>query len=209
MTCPRCGAPSAATMYRTALSGPGIIVCFRCGYRGLMGALPATDPVREVAIFLRIQWIYVKHGLTVWLLASAVLFLAWVRTPVAVVTQAGGTVPCILLALGCAAGLGSAIGLSVFLGGWLFPRAKVVHIVFPLAVAAAIGAFHGYWIEMLIPASAEPILRDQTLRMMSGAVLGILATPIIIIRSSKMEAKEGLHPPHVGSARSGDSRWDS
>jgi hypothetical protein len=210
MTCPRCGAPSAATMHRSTLSGPGIVVCFRCGYRGI-GGRPTINPVREVATFIGIQWIYLKHGLAVWLLASVALFFVWVRTPLTAVTQESTTVPYILMALGFSAVLGSAIGLSVFLGGWLFPRVKVIHVVFPLSVAAAIGALHGYWIENLIPAAVgiEPLLRPQTLRTLSGAGLAMLATPIIIVRSSKMGAKKGLRPPVETSPRSGDSRSDS
>jgi hypothetical protein len=209
MTCPRCGAPSAATMRRTTVPGPGMVVCFRCGYRGVIGGRRTIDPVREVSTFIGIQWIYLKHGLAVWLLASAALFFVWLRTPLTAVTQEGVIVPYILLALGFSAILGSAIGLSVFVGGWLFPRVKVIHVVFPLSVAAAIGALHGDWIENLIPAAVEPLLRHQTLRTLSGAGLAMLATPIIIFRSSKMGAKKGFRPPLETSPRSGDSRWDS
>jgi len=197
-------------MHRSTFSGPGMIVCYRCGYRGLIGG-PIIDPVREVSTFIVIQWIYLKHGLAVWLLASAALFFVWVRTPLTAVTQRGATVPYILVALGFSTVLGSAIGLSVFLGGWLFPRVRVIHLVLPLSVAAAIGALHGNWIENLIPAAVgiESLLRHQTLRTLSGAGLAMLATPIIIVRSSKMGARKGFRPPLETSPRSGDTRWDS
>jgi len=198
-------------MRRTTVPSPGMVVCFRCGYRGVIGGRRTIDPVREVSTFIGIQWIYLKHGLAVWLLANAALFFVWVRTPLTAVTQGGATVPYILVALGFSAVLGSAIGLSVLLGGWLFPRVKVIHVVLPLSVAAAIGALHGFWIENMIPTAVgvEPILRDQTLRTLSGGGLAMLATPIIIVRSSKMGAKKGLRPPLENSPRSGDSRWDS
>jgi DNA-directed RNA polymerase subunit RPC12/RpoP len=205
--CPRCGAQTTGLERRNSLETPGFIVCFGCGYRALARRRPTIDLLHEIRTFVGIQWIYTKHGLAAWLLASVVLLITSVHSTLALF-QRTIILRYATLSVFCSVILGFSLGLTMFLTGWLFPRVKVIHILAPLSLAAAIGFTQGYWIALILPKAMAAVLRDQILRTLSGAGLAILVTPIIIVRSSKMGAKKGLRPPLNTTPHSGDVRWD-
>jgi len=211
MKCPRCG-ESAFLMQRTqSLSNPGVVVCLRCGYRGYDGGSPYDDPSPAASAWFGIQRIYTWHGIVTWLLASIALFFVWIAAPQLFLTHQYALLRFAAFSLICSMVLGWSVGVTVFLSGLLVPRSKLIHLVAPLSVAAAVGSFHGYMIAFLIPKGEDLalIFHSPGIRVLSGAVLAMLATPIIIIRSAKMMARKGYRPPLDSSSNSGDKRWVS
>jgi hypothetical protein len=92
--------------------------------------------------------------------------------------------------------LGVGISTSLLIGGRYWPNTKTVHIIFPLLCASLVGAAQGIiWASPeFIFSQADIILRNQLIVIIAGVPLGLLSTPIIIIRSSNVLRKKGLRP---------------
>jgi len=144
-------------------------------------------------------WIYCLHGLFVWPIFSLIHFLVVVPHPIEAVVESGLRGGAILLGLASTSGVCLGYGLQSALN-WtsrLWPAVRTMHVVVPLLIAAFAGSFYGGILSHV--GESDPGLhevgftvRAQWLSMTVGAAFGMLATPIIIVRSSKARVRKGL-----------------
>jgi hypothetical protein len=157
-------------------------------------------------------WIYCLHGVFVWPIFSLVHFLIVVPHPIKIVVEFGPRVGGIVLGLAAAGGVCLGYGLQSALN-WtsrLWPAVRAMHVLVPLLVAAVAGGLYGGILSQL--GESDPGLREvgftaraQWFSMTLGAAFGMLATPIIIVRGSKVLARKGLRRP---LPKPRDPRWE-
>jgi hypothetical protein len=209
MNCPRCGYKSPSLLIDRTLSHPPAYVCFHCGLRWRQ-RVQRINWELEFFSWAGTQIIYILHALLIWSIVNVPLFFILFQHVGAVLTQpASGLIRFTLITLLTAVTLGSLVQISLFLSGWLYPQRPMVHIFVPLVTAAVIGAAHGVAVGLpgFYVAAASPIPRALSIRLIAGALGAMLATPAIIIRSSRAGAKRGLRPSLPTSNE--DARWDS
>ncbi|MBI5222836.1 hypothetical protein HY990_00275 [Candidatus Micrarchaeota archaeon] len=93
--------------------------------------------------------------------------------------------------------LGACLLQSLEISGrfWPYPRA-IQHTILPLLAAASVGAVYGMVLELLARAMSGPglLMRNFVLSYFIGAVLAMVSTPMIIVRSSAFLRHKGLRP---------------
>lgn len=150
--------------------------------------------------------VYLFHGGVVWLIAGAVYFLVAVEGPWRYLLPPGKPIAVhSLLTLLAGELLGIAIYLALKIGDQ-FPENRSLHVMLPLFVSAVGGVWYAQTIATpaLYPGGAVLPIRSETLRMVTGAILGLLVTPVIIVRSTRMSVRLGFRQP---VAQERDARW--
>jgi len=185
--------------------------CVQCGFRWVqMGRLhQSINFKRELSDLWESYKVYVSHGVVVWPIASIVHFLVSVQDPwIAVVSLKSGwwILGLAIFCIGIA--IGFALSNAILFSGRYWPETPAVHIVLPLLCAAFVGAMQGllWGYTNFVFFTAGIILRSESIRMISGALLGMCVTPIIIVRSSNILGKKGLRPKLKPPE---DDRWQS
>lgn len=205
MQCPRCGAGSFMRRDIGFIEGMECR-CYQCGFRWIQ--MGRTQSGFEFERKLRDLWetnkVYGFHGLVIWLIASGMLFLLTMRNPISAFLNLGdGWLIFMLTVLLAGIFLGVGISTSLLIGGRYWPNTKAVHIILPLAYASLVGVIQG-----LLWASPEfilsHILQRSQLVIIAGVLLGLISTPIIIIRSSNVLRRKGLRPDLIQPK---DDRW--
>jgi hypothetical protein len=144
----------------------------------------------------------------VWSIAGALQFLLLIRDPLQALATLGVGRWLVLVTglLGTGVFLGWSLLSALRLAGRHFPRTPWVHVALPLLFAATVGGLYGAvlaGLERKWP-GANLSSHGDGLGVVLGAVLGMLVTPIIIVRSSSVLRSKGLRPELPGPA---DSRW--
>ena len=169
---------------------------------------PVVEFEREMRALWQINVIYILHGVVVWAIASAIHFLLAVRNPLsACMLLQTGWLQFIFSVLGMGILLGLTLSMAILISGMWFPRTPVVHIALPLLCAGFLGAVQGaFWGHPdFVFSTTGVMLRSEATRITVGLLLGLCATPIIIVRSSKACRRRGLIPDRPSSEE--DSRW--
>ena len=205
MRCPRCGAPST-TMAHRDFPGRPVAACFACGHRW---ATAGVDPRREMGHLAQMQGIYIVRGTAAWLIAAIPFVLIVLQNPITELATRTSAMTILIATVLTGAILGCGLQLSIQVSGWLFPRVPAIHLALPLIVAAVIGASSHQWLTAtasLLHGTPIPF-RSERVAVVTGVILALIATPAVIIRSSKAIARAGLTPPTA--AHHNDPRWRS
>jgi hypothetical protein len=80
-----------------------------------------------------------------------------------------------------------------------------MHICFPLMAAACIGYLHARWANdaLFVKGGTTLPLRPLGIRYATAVILALLVTPVIVVRSVRLNERRGLRPP-----LDRDSRWE-
>lgn len=208
MNCPRCGHKSPSLLTDRTLNQPPVYVCLRCGLRWRRGR--GINWELELISWAGTQTIYILHALVIWSIVNVALFFIFFQQVGAALTHPATWLGRFaLISLMTAVTLGSLVQTSLLLSGWLYPHSPKVHIFVPLMTATVIGAANGVGVGLpgFYAEEAGLTPRALAIRLIAGALGAMLATPPIIIRSSRLGAKRGLRPPIPTSTE--DARWDA
>jgi hypothetical protein len=152
--------------------------------------------------------VYALHAMAVWIVASIVYFFLVVHDPLMTILSLKliEWLSLALSVLGMGTILGFALYTALLISGWGWPRITAVHIFLPLISAAVLGGMWGLWWGNpdFILFSIGIALRNEFVRVITGALLGMCVTPIVIIRSSNVLRQKGLRLP---LKRPEDNRW--
>lgn len=154
--------------------------------------------------------VYGTHGTIVWLIPAALFFFVCVRQPFGTLTtlsmKAWLCLGFIVVLTGFLLGQ-SLLGALDFTGKW-FPGWKAAHVIGPLVAAASLGSlFSIVLVAVSIHEFQEEFqFRDPVFCIAIGAVLAMLSTPIIIVRSSARLKRMGFRREY---RQRKDERWDS
>lgn len=199
MNCPRCG--SELIRYREIrFYGATAYQCARCGFQWLDMGRPRSvvDFERELKSLWEGYKVYILHAIVVWTIASIVHFFLVVRDPlIAILSLRSEWLLLALTVLGMGINLGFALSTAILISGWWCPRTPAIHVILPLISAAVLGGMQGLlWGHPdFVFSSAGIVLRNEVARVITGALLGMCVTPIVIVRSSNVLKQKGLRPP--------------
>lgn len=154
-----------------------------------------------------IQAIYAVHGAVVWTIVTIV-------TLPAVVTGVGGVVRhptralwiYLLMAVVLGQMFGAALLRALSVAGALSER-ETAHFVLPLLAAVGIGALHAAFASasFLVPDGSALPLRPLVVRLIVAVLAALAATPIVIVRSSRLGVRMGFRKPFPVEPE--DPRW--
>ncbi len=152
--------------------------------------------------------IYQAYGAAVWMVCSLVYYPIAVVHPIDCLVHPGKSLAVFfLMTLVSGEFIGSGIFAVLALTNF-FPENRALHILLPLLTAGAMGACYAVLATDAIFVSGGSILplRNTAIRIVTATLLGLFATPAIIIRSVRLSTKLGFRPP---TAMPEDPRWDS
>jgi hypothetical protein len=154
-----------------------------------------------------IQAIYVIHGAAVWTIATLL-------TLPAVVTGAAGVVQhptkalwvYLLMAVVLGQMFGGVLLRALSIAGAVSER-ETAHFVLPLVAAVGVGALHAAFASasFLVPDGSALPLRPFVVRLIVAVLAALAATPIVIVRSSRLSVRMGFRKPFPVEPE--DRRW--
>lgn len=212
MECPNCG--SRHLGYRPGpvwFARVTMFHCLTCGFSWAHYGAPDTTRVqwrRERAVFWQGLFIYVRIAVVVWGIASVLLLLVELIEPWTAATRLGAR--WIYVGFGSLFSgvcLGIGLNLAGLIGGFL--RNRIMIIFLPLLCGGLVGGIQAAILSLAAFSrlGTDIAVRSAALAIPVGVLLGLVATPIVIVRASKACRRRNLRPPYEGS--SGDNRWDS
>lgn len=157
-------------------------------------------------VFSQRHAVYFVHGGLVWVIICVVSFPLVVSHPVnSLLHPSKALFVYLSMTLVIGEALGSAIHAALRIADG-FPTLRVIHIVLPLVAAACVGAVHAALAPaaIWIPDSSVLPLRPMPVRLVTALLLALVATPVIIIRSARLNARLGYRP-RIRTER--DARW--
>lgn len=182
--------------------------CKRCGFTWFGAERSQAIDAIPVFKFLWASYkVYILQSLLIWIFASAIQFFLVARDPLSAVLSLGDIwLPFALSIVSLGGILGVILSSGILIAGWFWPSSQKIHIFIPLMGAAILGGFQGLlWGKNdFILSLAGISLRDDLTLVISGVLLSIFATPIIIVRSYGILKQKGLRPSLKASE---DKRW--
>lgn len=208
MACPNCGSSTVAYQKIAYMTNMAFFECPLCGFHW-MGGLPCEklDP-HEVELQRQYHVVYWLHAFVVWTIATLLHYFVACAHPVDTILlmTMHDFLPVAAWVLVVPIALSRGILLTFVVAQTCFRGSRVAIIALPLILTGAIGGIQGgvmVVIERMIP-NLGLTLQSDTFAVVLGTFLGLLATPIIIVRSRNMLIRRGGREE---SAVQGDTRW--
>jgi len=179
--------------------------CRYCGFKWMEMGRPRHEIEFEKALRERFDSyrIYILLGIAVWFIASFIQIIGsylFLNPPVSIVSN---WFQLLIIVLGFGATIGWAICLSLRIAGrYTNPK---IHIRLPLLFAAIVGALQGIILYDNLYIN-YPKTKSEIILIISGILLALAVTPVIIVRGSKLRKRKGYGAVQPSQK---DPRWNS
>lgn len=196
MKCQRCG--SNRIRYREIRFMDTVeCVCSECEFHWMqMGKPQSGAEFKSNIVSLWESWkVYVSHAVIVWFIVSILHFLVALPHPIdAISTIREGWISLSFSVIFIGISLGFVLSNAILISGRFWPQKPAVHIALPLFCAASVGILQGIlWLDPnFVLSTSNIMLRSEIVVLISGTLLALLSTPIIIVRSSSVLRRKGL-----------------
>ena len=209
MECPYCGSTSIGFEEYNFANMSGYY-CYNCGAKWIQQGKPQPiiEMEQEAKEYFTSLKTYCLHGIAVWSIEAIIHFFIVIKHPFDTLVELSLSDLSSLIVIILVSGLVLGCNLLQVLRftGKYWPDKKKIHIIVPLILSAFVGSCYGVIILNTVYSMQNISSNSYSadISLISGAILGIASTPIIIIRSIKALQRKGLR---FKPQNESDPRW--